>query len=331
MLKLFKSRRNSHVSLALNDYVLRVLVAKEPDLGQAQCYDVPLARGIVEEGVIMDEMALFEVVKAYVPEWGGKRQHVRFFVPDTSVLLKVIEHPSDITEPKELRGYVQLEIGHSIHLPFQEPLVDVVDPNPEDGKAVIFAAPPEEVRKFMEIVQDSHLKPQVADIRALANLRLLESLDLLSSKRTYLIADWSINELSICIYSRGNVDFLRFQTIDTDLEKWQAEPASDSGYDVSFLYKGDLQEYRMTLADQVLELDRIMNFFKFSLHKGEKSVDDIIILGDNPLLPHITALLAENFANPIIEVDDALIGKKYPGFKAKHAALLGLALKEVDV
>ena len=87
----------------------------------------------------------------------------------------------------------------------------------------------------------------------------------------------------------------------------------------------------MTLTDQVLELDRVMNFFKFSLHKGEKSVDDIIILGDNPLLPHITAFLEENFANPVVEVDDALIAKKYPGFKAKHATLLGLALKEVDV
>lgn len=331
MLKLFTPRKKSHVSIELNDYVLRALVSKGPNLAQAQCFDIPLAQGILQDATIIDEMSLFEIIKANVPEWGGKRQHVRFFVPDTSVLLKTIEHPDDITDIKDLRGYVQMEVGHSIHLPFQEPLVDVYDPIPDDGKAVVFAAPPEEVRKFMGILLDNHLSPQVADIRALANLRLLESLDLISDRKTYLIADWSINELSICIYSEGNVEFLRYQAIETDLEKWQIQNDGDSEYDISFTYKGDIQDYRMIVMDQVLELDRMMNFFKFSLHKGEKSVDEIIILGDNPLLPGITESLMENFDNPIIEVNDALIAKKYPGFKAKHASLIGLTLKEETV
>lgn len=330
MFSIFK-KKNVHISLALNDYVLRVLVVKGPDLGQAKCFDIPLARGIVQEGVIIDEMGLFETMKANLTEWGVKRQDVRFFVPDTSVLLKVIEHPEDIQDEKELLGYVQLEVGHSIHLPFEDPLLDVVDANPQDGKAVIFAAPSDEVRKFMDILLDNHLKPRVADIRALANLRLLDSLELLTNSRTYMIADWSINELSICIYSEGNVEFLRFQTIDTDLEKWQFEYEGENDQDISFIYKGNLHDYQSTVMDQILELDRMMSFFKFSLHKGEKSVDDIIVLGDNPLLPYITEFLAENFSNPIIEVNDSLIEKKYPGFKAKHASLLGLALKEDNV
>ncbi len=327
MLKLLTPRKKSHISIELNDYVLRVLVAKGPDVTQAKCFDIPLTQGIVQDAVILDEMGLFEIVKAHVAQWGGKRQPVRFFVPDTSVLLKTIEHPEDLTDSKDLRGYVQLEVGHSIHLPFQEPLVDVYDPNPEDGKAVLFAAPPEEVQKFMGILLDNHLSPQVADIRALANLRLLASLDLIDDKKTYLIADWSINELSICIYSEGHVEFLRYQAIETDLEKWQTENNGENEYDVSFTYKGDLQDYRIIVTDQVLELDRMMNFFKFSLHKGEKSVDEIIMLGDNPLLSHITEFLAQNFENPIIEVNDSLISKKYPGFQAKHASLIGLALK----
>ncbi len=60
-------------------------------------------------------------------------------------------------------------------------------------------------------------------------------------------------------------------------------------------------------------------------------MDEIVILGDNPLLSNITQFLAENFDNPIIEVNDATIAKKYPGFKAKHASLIGLALKGENV
>lgn len=328
MFSIFGSKKNAHVSLELHDYVLRALVAKSADLGQAQCFDVPLPEGLVQEGMIIDEMGLFEIVKAHMDDWNAKRQNVRFFVPDTSVLLKTIEHPEDLNDQKELLGYVQLEVGHTIHLPFEDPLIDVVDRDSDDGEAVIFAAPSEEVRKFMDILSDNHLKPKVADIRALANLRLLDSLGLLSNSRTYLIADWSINALSICIYSYGNVEFLRFQTIDTDLEEWQFTRENENDYDVSFHYEGDLQHYQSTVTDQILELDRMMSFFKFSLHKGEKSVDDIIVLGDNPLLSSIAAFLAENFENTIIEVNDLLIGKKYPGFKAKHASLIGLALKE---
>ena len=149
------------------------------------------------------------------------------------------------------------------------------------------------------------------------------------ARRQKEIADWSINELSICIYSAGQVEFLRYQSIDTDMSKWVAN--LDETGDVTFTYNGDIQDYRLLVTDQVLELDRMMNFFKFSLHKGEKSVDEIIIMGDNPLLDNISAFLRDNLATPITVIDDVAIEKVYPQFKAKHASLIGLALKEVQV
>lgn len=323
---MFSVKKKSHVSIEVNDYVARVLVSKGPDLAQLQSYEFALPQGIVQDATIIDEMALYELLKEHASKLGGKKQNVRFFVPDTSVLLKTIEHPVDMSG-KELAGYVQMEIGHSIHLPFQEPLVDVYDPIPDDGKAVVFAAPPEEVQKFMNILLDNHFNPQVADICALANLRLLEYLEMVNAKKTYLIADWSINELSICIYSEGNLEFLRFQSIDTDLTKWRHQTMDEAN--VEFKYDGDIEDYQMIITDQVLELERMMNFFRFSLHKGEKSVDEIIIMGDNPLLSNISKFLSENFTVPIHMVDDQRINSKFPGFKAKHASLLGLTLKEV--
>ena len=323
---MFKLKKKSHVSIEVNNYVLRVLVSRGPNLVQPQCYEIPLPEGIIQDATITDETALYEFLKEHASKLGGKKQNVRFFVPDTSVLLKTIEHPDNISG-EELAGYVQMEIGHSIHLPFKEPLIDVYDPVPEDGKAVIFAAPPEEVQKLIGILLDNKFKPQVADIRALANLRLLEYLDIVKSEKTFLIADWSINELSICIYSEGNVEFLRFQSIDTDLAKWRHQVIDEAN--VEFSYDGDIQDYRLIVMDQVLELDRMMNFFRFSLHKGEKSVDEIIIMGDNPLLSDISEFLSEKFPLPVHIVDDKRIDSKFPGFKAKYASLLGLALKEV--
>jgi len=323
---MFTKKKKSHVSIEIKDYILRAIVAKGADPSQWKGYEMPLAQGIVEGSVIQDEMELFDVMKNDVAKWAGKKQNARIFVPDTSVLLKSFEHPDDI-EWNELKGYVEMELGQSIHLPFQDPLIDVYDPNPNDGQAMLFAAPSEEVTKMIGLLLDATLDPQAADIRALCNIRLLEHLQLIKDDRTYLIADWSINELSISIFSFGQLEFLRYQSFDTDLSKWKPEEIEE----YRFSYHSEVEdEYRMILTDQMLEIDRIMNFFKFSLHKGEKSVDEIIILGDNPLLSTVKEFLENNFSIPIIMLNDSIIQKSFPQFSEQFASLLGLALKEVN-
>ncbi|MGE6514526.1 type IV pilus biogenesis protein PilM [Lysinibacillus sphaericus] len=324
---MFKRKRKSHVSIELKDYVLRAIVAKGPEPSQWQGYEYPLAPGIVENATIVEEVELFEIIKEQVVKWTGKKQAVRMFVPDTTVLLKSFDHAKDV-KFHELRGYAEMELGHSIHLPFQAPLIDVYDPEPDDGKAMLFAAPSEEINKMVGMFLDVSLEPEAADIRALCNIRLLEHLSLLSIDKTYLIADWSINELSISIFSQGQVEFLRYQSIETDLTQWQGKKEDDFSY--QFIYSGESEDYRMVVMDQVLEIDRMMNFFKFSLHKGEKSVDEMIVLGDNPLLKTIGHLLESNLGIPLTVVNQKMVAQLFPDFKREFATLLGLALKEVN-
>ncbi len=323
---MFKRKRKSHVSIELKDYVLRAIVAKGPEPSQWQGYEYPLAPGIVENATIIEEVELFEIIKEQVVKWTGKKQPVRMFVPDTTVLLKSFDHAKDV-KLHELRGYAEMELGHSIHLPFQDPLIDVYDPDPDDGKAMLFAAPSEEINKMVGMFLDVSLEPEAADIRALCNIRLLENLNVLVSDKTYLIADWSINELSISIFSQGQIEFLRYQSIETDLTQWQNKKEDDFSY--QFSYSSEIDDYRMVVMDQVLEIDRMMNFFKFSLHKGEKSVDEIIVLGDNPLLKTIGHLLESNLGVPLTVVNEEMLEQNFPGFKREFSTLLGLALKEV--
>lgn len=98
----------------------------------------------------------------------------------------------------------------------------------------------------------------------------------------------SINRVSICIYSLGQVEFLRYQTIETDLTKWEVTIQSDQ--ELASAYTEDENDYKKLIENQVVEIDRMINFFKFSLHKGERAVDEVIVLGDN--------LLIEEFFKP---------------------------------
>ena len=323
---MFKLSKKSQLSVELRDYVLRALVKKGPSAAQWDVIEIPLERDVVNDSIVNDEMALFNVLKENLPRFGGKNQNVRMFVPDATVLLKKFHHPEEY-DPKKLKEYVMMELGQSIHLPFQEPLIDVYDAKEGDGEATLFAVPPDEVQKLLGLFLDLNLTPEAADVRALCNLRLLEHLDLLDDERTYLISDWSINELSISIYSGGALEFLRFQSLQTEVGKWRSVELSQDNY--QFSYAGDLAEYQMVVSDQVLELERMMNFFKFSLHKGEKNVDEVIVMGDNPILDYVASYLQDNLATPVSIVNDDVIAKAFPSKGAKHAAILGLALKEV--
>lgn len=318
--------KKSNVSIELTDYILRALIKKGGQPSQWAVYEIPLPQGIVEDSTITDEMALFQLLKNNLTPLGGKRQKARLLVPDVSVLLKTFACPDNLERDK-LKEYVQMELGRSIHLPFHDPLLDVYDAQQGDGKATLFAAPAEEVEKLAGLLQDVHVTPETADIRALCNLRLLADLKLLDPGQTYMVTNWSINELSICVYCCGQIEFLRYESIKTDLKKWQ--PAADRPGEVLFSYLGEAEEYRMSIADQILELDRILNFYTYSLHKGNKSIDKIIVMGDNPLLDKVSELLAESLSIPIQTVDNRIIQEKYPNQGVRHASLIGLALKEV--
>lgn len=315
------------MSIEVKDYIVRAIYAKNDDVATWHAFAVPLPENIVEDTIIIDEMALFTILKEHVSKWASKNEAVRLFAPDTSVLLRNFEYPEDL-KASGLKEYVQMEIGHSIHLPFEEPLFDVYDPDEGDNEAILFAAPSEEVFKMTNLLEDIDYVPEIVDVRALSNIRLLHNIGMLNAEQTYLIADWSINELSISIYSNGKVEFLRYQSINTDLAKWHFEVLEDGT--VSYQYDGDIEDYRMIVMDQVLEIDRMMNFFKFSLHKGERSVDEIIIVGDNPILDKVADFLTDNITVPIIAIDDVLMAQHYPGFTQRHVALLGLTLKESE-
>lgn len=317
----FKKKKRT-VSLELTDFYIRALSFTDGDLSEKLLFEYPLPTGLVEEEVVQDEMAFYELLKNLVKEWNIAKHELRFFVPDHAVLMRTIEHPAELTS-KKIKEYAEMELGESIHLPFEQPLIDVYDANPDDGKATLFAAPSEDVLQLMRLYEDVQLEPSILDIRALSNIRFLKNIHLLQENKTYLIAEWSVNAVTVCIYSGGNVDFLRYQPLETQNRNWRYL-AAEKGKN-TYIYEGDIREYHIPLTDQTMELERILNFYQFSLHKGEKAVDELIMMGDNPEMAFIVEQIQTAIVLPIQVINDGMIQQHYPASKAEHAALIGLS------
>ena len=111
-------KKNRIVSIELNDFYIRALSLRKVTSASAEVFDVPLPAGVVEEEVVKDEMQFYEILKELVKEWGVAKHNLRFFVPDHAVLMRTFKHPPEV-EVAELKGYVEMEIGESIHLPFE--------------------------------------------------------------------------------------------------------------------------------------------------------------------------------------------------------------------
>jgi type IV pilus assembly protein PilM len=325
---MFRRNKNRLVTIEMNDYVIRVLIIQDGNLETAKVYEYALPPGVIVDEILEDELAFFEILKSLVKDWNISRHDLRFFVPDHSVMMRTFDHPKELAS-NELKGYVEMELGRTIHLPFENPLLDVYDHEEGDGEAVIYASSSEEVVKVMQLYHDINLNPKILDVRMLSIIRFLKTTDYFSAEKTYLVADWSINALSISIYSNENVDFLRYHPVESPTRNWKYAPDL---LDINvFTYDGEIEEYKMSLSEQVLEVERILNFYRFSFHKGEKSVDQIVLVGENPELLYIKEQLESTVDMPVEIIDDAFVRKHYNELNRKHVALIGLSLKEEDL
>lgn len=325
---MFRKRSSQRtVSVDLHETVLRVLIKPQADGGEWLLYEAAVPQGYVEDDQIRDEVGFFDWIKEMNAKWGLKRDKVRYFVPDSAVMMKAIDHPEDV-ETHELKGYVQMELGRSVQLPFENPLLDIYDPVPGDQKATVFAAPAEEVMRFAGILDDANLDPVIADIRALSSIRYFVKRDYLKKEKSYMLVEWMMTGVVVTIYRDGFVEFLRFQPFERDFGRYRA---SEDGDEVRFTFDGDHERYQFQLSDQVAELERMMTFYRFSIHKGDVGVDEILSFGESPDLDYIQNQMMENPSFPTITtVKDEDVQKFYNGFGSSDISLIGLALKGDD-
>ncbi|WP_227396732.1 type IV pilus biogenesis protein PilM [Jeotgalibacillus aurantiacus] len=322
-------QKKKTVSILIQDYVIRLAMTDKQTSGSIEIIEKVIPSGLIEEGQITDESGFYDFFKKIVEEWGIKKHKVRFFVPDSSVLMKPVSVPAGL-KGTAISEHFMMETGQSIHFPFENPLIDVIRldsqsrSEPDEVPGILFASPEEDVQTFTNVFEDVKLIPEAAEVKALALHRLLFSMNALDTSRTYLISDWSVNGLNITIFSNGIIDFMRYQPIETMLGNWEIE---QDGKQVHIRLPGDSFLYEQQLEDRITELERLMNFYRFSLHKGEKSVDELIISGDNPFLEWIMEKVNERYEIPVQMINHQRLLPHFQGMEAKHAALLGLFLK----
>lgn len=325
------SNKNRVVNLIIQDHSIRFMELKNGHSPVPYRWgERYLPHGIIENGTIQDMVELQHILEECVEEWKIQKRQVRFLVPDSFVIIRKVTVPSEIKED-EINGYLYLELGSSIHLPFNDPVFDTVFLEKKDNRreVLIFAAEEDKVREYTDLLTECRLEPVSAEISSLALYRLYHHLGHTKENEHLLVAQFDLHKVNISIFSGSIPLIMHHIPVDIHMDNWDLKLNEAGLYEWNFV--GDpIKEIDFQYRDTYKEISRLADFYRFTLSKGDNSVTKILVHGDHPLFSFILDELQSRFDIPIVTIGE----KELPiennnPLPRNYHLVMGLALKEV--
>ncbi|MGD7007750.1 type IV pilus biogenesis protein PilM [Metabacillus sp. 84] len=331
---LFRTR-SAAANLLFTDYSIQYLELHSADpLRVSRFGEHFLPEGIISGGRIQDPEKLSLILEECKEEWNLKKKKIRFVVPDSFVVVKKIEVPEDIPGD-ELKSYLYVELGNSIHLPFEDPLFDIqiLDRPGQKRDVCLFAAPEAVVRDYSQFLEAHKLSPSAADISPLCLFRLHNQLQGENREQnSSLLVQANVKSVTFSIFEKDELLMMRSLPIDAQIKEWDCEYSAVSGDYFQLIHKTQSpDEVLSAFEDSLKEIERVMNFYQFTLNEGSRKIEKLFVTGDHPLLSELTERIADSAVMPVNNIRSQTVytpdNQALPG---KFNVLLGLALKEVD-
>jgi type IV pilus assembly protein PilM len=311
------TKKDKTINLVFTDYAIRYVEIKQMyPLIIERCGERLIPDGLIKRGEIVDFESLLTVLQNCVDEWKIKQRTVRFIVPDHFVAMREEKVNADLQED-EIKNYFFMQIGSTIHLPFEEPVFDVVVTGEHDGKkdVLLIAAPEEKVREYMNLLEEAKLKPTAADIGPLSLYRLYHQEDIANSKAHELMIHLKQNLIMLSIFHENQPKFIKPVFIEKNEDT------------VAVL--GTEMEDTGELTDVLKELEKVVSFYENSLHKGQIRIETAFFNGDHPQSDFVHHYLEQTLGLRVYgnEAVDA-VKKDGSALQPSFYEAAGLGLKE---
>lgn len=325
----FGLKKKEKVNIIFKDHVIRYLDSKKQGK-QAIKYvgENFLPEGIIEDGKIKDKEYLRLMLQSCVETWKIKNREVQFLVPDSAVVVRHLQIPKEIEE-QELKSYLYMELGTSIHLPIDNPVFEVIPLGvKEDKQEILFYAAPESlILDYSSLLEEVKLQPVAADLSPLAMYRLYYHHFKPTTEDHTLCIQFDIQNVNISIFREHKLYLMRHLKMEADPKAWK-QGKDERGID-SLLWSGDKEHLHNQIDDMITEIERIIDFYRFNLTQGNGEITRIFLTGDHPNLNDIFRRINELTE---IEVDffleeDFTTSNGTP-ITSRHYLSLGLSLKE---
>jgi type IV pilus assembly protein PilM len=319
-------KKKDKANLVIKDHVIRFLEGRDFESVKifGECY---LPEGMISDGRIMDIDNLLQILQPCIKQWGIKNREVRITIPDSAVVVRHLQVPADV-EDRELKGHIYMELGSSIHLPIEQPVFDVVTLGQDDHKRdiMLYAAPEQVVNDYIKLFKALKLEPIAAELSPLAVYRLFHQLNLVQLDDHILSVEFDVQSVTISIFKEHKLVFMRHVKMDVRLEDWTKQ--SDDEGNEALVWTGDPDYLSGEIQNMMVEIERVMNFYRFTFSQGRDQITRIMLTGDHYQLPEIFQRI-QNMTDVQVQSlhEKSLKTAKGMVLPVRHFASLGLAMK----
>ncbi|WP_067727544.1 type IV pilus biogenesis protein PilM [Oceanobacillus damuensis] len=296
---------NGRVNIVITNQVLRYSYHKNNNVvGMVVHGEVEFPEGTIKDGAIENSGVFVEVVNELVHKHKWKRKKLFFAVPDDTVVIRQLQVPAVLTK-EEAAGYVKAQIGSSFYLPFSNPAIAIefLEADEKNRDILLFAYPNDKISAYEEAFEKAGLKPMAADLTSLSVYRYYYvSNPNQDGKNHVLLIHWNKDSLLLTAFNNHKAVFSRYVKISIDADS-------------------DEQAVRQLINEYTIEINRIIDFYQYSITKGEAQINQLLLSGDFPFMEMVKTTLTETVTIPIHHFENEKL-------TAKYIDVLGLALKK---
>ncbi|MET3697383.1 type IV pilus assembly protein PilM [Bacillus oleivorans] len=319
-------KKHHRVNIIINDRFVRFVEAgKNTSIIKYGQRSVP--SGLIVNGLVQDQDDFTLFLHKFVKESRIKGRLARFCVPDSQVIVRQTSVPVEIPDD-EIKGHLYFQLGQSIHLPFEDPIIEAVPHQIRNGdKEVILVASKESVvQQYQQVIDKAKLHPEAADLTCLSYYRLYYHLDLARPQEHLLLVQINPNSLQLSVFHEHKPVILRQIPLVFDEEAVEVHHGRNQ-FD-QLVWKGNSRQLDEILTPVMTEIRRMMDVYRSNLAKGQYEINKLLIVGDHPcvnlLSIEINAQLSQEvhaFTEPLFQT------RKNVNVPAFFSDCIGLALK----
>ncbi|MFC0014197.1 MULTISPECIES: type IV pilus biogenesis protein PilM [Allobacillus] len=319
-------KNNLFINLEIKDYVIRFVEWNAETRTIVKFDEHYISRGIISNGAIENRDEFLKIIRMLTKKWRLKRKQIRMTMPDASVIIRKQSIPSTVVED-EIQQYVSFALGESIHLPFEQPVIETLSLSTkedavEEKEIVIISTDEELVHEYADCFHEAGLKLVSIDISPLNYYRLLEDQELIEQSDELLLIQYHVENVVFAAMENGYPIFIQQLSLFDDTTDPQSYGPT--------LHKEDFsrQEVMEQFSEINTEIERIHRFFRYSMNDGKKQFTKMALVGDTPFLSEIRSQLEELYDIPVIELDvEHFSGPKGLEVEERFHQALGLAMR----
>lgn len=251
---------------------------------------------ILHEERIIDPALLENRLNALVTEKKWKNAQASILLPDNFIIVREEKVPVQL-DPSEIKAYIALHMGQLIRSPFKETRFhfELLEVSDMEQTILLMLYPQEIILQYESLLQKVSLDPIVADISSLCLYRIIKQQKDLQKdlqkdpNKHVMVLQWSAVNNTIMIFNEDLPKISRQSRLTRLIDLWDVTP------DGEWNWKEDINSFDEAIADTLDVLERLLDFYRYSVMNGEGGVTDIYLAGDFPDLENVKKQFSNRF------------------------------------